>query len=118
LLHQYCQWPQQQKKKRKEEAYPWKAGTSSGHITNLKQSILDIRYLWPAAVNSTDLSTFTKEVPFPVMAGMVLIFLLINKVNMKVRFNFKRDQIYNNPWYKTGNTVALYKSGCVSIGEG
>ncbi len=28
------------KKKRKEEAYPWKAGASSGHITNLKQSIL------------------------------------------------------------------------------
>jgi len=26
-------------KKRKEEAYPWKAGTSSGHIANLKQSI-------------------------------------------------------------------------------
>jgi hypothetical protein len=32
---------QQQKKKRKEEAYPWKAGTSSGHITSLKQSILE-----------------------------------------------------------------------------
>jgi hypothetical protein len=29
------------KKKRKEEAYPWKAGTSSGHLTNLKQSILE-----------------------------------------------------------------------------
>jgi hypothetical protein len=28
------------KKKRKEEAYPWKAGSSSGYITNLKQSIL------------------------------------------------------------------------------
>jgi hypothetical protein len=31
----------QQKKKRKEEAYPWKAGASSGHTTNLKQSILE-----------------------------------------------------------------------------
>ncbi len=29
------------KKKRKEEAYPWEAGTSSGHITNLKQYILE-----------------------------------------------------------------------------
>jgi hypothetical protein len=29
------------KKKRKEEAYPWKAGTSSWHITNLKQSIFE-----------------------------------------------------------------------------
>jgi hypothetical protein len=29
------------KMKRKEEAYPWKAGSSSGHITNLKQSILE-----------------------------------------------------------------------------
>jgi hypothetical protein len=29
------------KKKRKEEAYPWKASISSGHITNLKQSILE-----------------------------------------------------------------------------
>jgi hypothetical protein len=28
-------------KKRKEEAYPSKAGTSRGHITNLKQSILE-----------------------------------------------------------------------------
>jgi len=28
------------KKKRKEEAYPWKASASSGHITNLKQSTL------------------------------------------------------------------------------
>jgi hypothetical protein len=26
---------------RKEEAYPWKASASSGHITNLKQSILE-----------------------------------------------------------------------------
>ncbi len=33
-------------KKEKEEAYPWEAGASSGHITNLKQSILDFRYLW------------------------------------------------------------------------
>jgi hypothetical protein len=29
------------KKKRKEEAYCLKAGASSGHITNLKQSILE-----------------------------------------------------------------------------
>jgi hypothetical protein len=29
------------KKKRKEEAYPWKAGASSGHTTKLKQSILE-----------------------------------------------------------------------------
>jgi hypothetical protein len=28
------------KKKRKEEAYPSKAGVSSGHTTNLEQSIL------------------------------------------------------------------------------
>ncbi len=41
LLHWYCKWPQQQKKKRKEEAYPWKAGASSRHITNLRQSILE-----------------------------------------------------------------------------
>jgi hypothetical protein len=29
------------KKKRKEEAYPWKAGASSRDITNLKQSVLE-----------------------------------------------------------------------------
>jgi len=29
------------KKKRKEEAYTWKAGASRGHITNLMQSILE-----------------------------------------------------------------------------
>jgi hypothetical protein len=28
------------KRKRKEEAYPWKAGTGSGHTINLKQYIL------------------------------------------------------------------------------
>jgi hypothetical protein len=28
------------KKKRKEEAYPWKAGANSGHTTNFNQSIL------------------------------------------------------------------------------
>jgi hypothetical protein len=28
-------------KKRKEEAYPWKAGASGGRIINLKQSILE-----------------------------------------------------------------------------
>jgi hypothetical protein len=27
-------------KKRKEEAFPWKAGANSGHTANLKQSIL------------------------------------------------------------------------------
>jgi hypothetical protein len=27
-------------KKRKEVAYPWKAGTSIGHTTNLKKSML------------------------------------------------------------------------------
>jgi hypothetical protein len=32
------------KKKRKEEAYPWKADASSGHI-NLKQSILETFYI-------------------------------------------------------------------------
>jgi len=33
--------PSATKKKRKEEAYPWKTGVSSGHITSLKQSILE-----------------------------------------------------------------------------
>ncbi len=28
------------KKEKKKEAYPWKAGASSGHTTNLKYSIL------------------------------------------------------------------------------
>jgi hypothetical protein len=37
------------KKKRKDEAYPWKAGTSSGHITNLKQSILETFYIYGLA---------------------------------------------------------------------
>jgi hypothetical protein len=53
------------KKKRKEEAYPWKAGASSGHITNLKQSILDFRYLWflriPIVDKTFKLSSFAKK---------------------------------------------------------
>jgi hypothetical protein len=32
----------QQKKRKKEEAYHWKASASSGHTTNLKQSILRV----------------------------------------------------------------------------
>ncbi len=49
------------KKKREEEAYPWKAGASSGHITNLSQSFLetfDIYALGPLVV---DISVFTLE---------------------------------------------------------
>ncbi len=59
LLHQYCQWPQQQKKKRIEEAYPQKAGASSRHITNLKQTILETFdiYGWaPLKVNKKSVS--------------------------------------------------------------
>ncbi len=42
-----------QEKKRKEEAYPWKAGASSGHTTNLKQSILRILiYMVETCLNS------------------------------------------------------------------
>jgi hypothetical protein len=32
--------------KKEKKRIPWKAGASSGHITNLKQSILDFQYLW------------------------------------------------------------------------
>jgi hypothetical protein len=38
------------KKKRKEEASLWKAGASSGHIKNLKQSILETFDIY--AINS------------------------------------------------------------------
>ena len=38
--------------KKKEEAYPWKAGISSGHTTNLKQSILETFDIY-ASVSST-----------------------------------------------------------------
>jgi hypothetical protein len=34
---------------KKEEAYPWKAGASSGHTTNLKQSILRLSISMVAA---------------------------------------------------------------------
>ncbi len=44
--------------KKKEEAYPWKAGTSSGHITNLKQSILETFdiYEWALGINKLPFS--------------------------------------------------------------
>jgi hypothetical protein len=32
---------------KKEEAYPWKAGASSGYTTNLKQSILRLSISMP-----------------------------------------------------------------------
>ncbi len=40
------------KKKRKEEADPCKAGASSGHITNLKQSILETFDIYGGSPNS------------------------------------------------------------------
>ncbi len=39
------------KKKRKEEAYPSKAGASSGHTTNLKQSILRLFSISMVTIN-------------------------------------------------------------------
>jgi hypothetical protein len=39
-------------KKRKEEAYPWKASVSSGHTTNLKQSILRLSISMITTLNS------------------------------------------------------------------
>jgi len=38
----------------KKEKKPWKTGTSSGHITNLYQSILDFWYLWIRHATNTD----------------------------------------------------------------
>ncbi len=38
---------------KKEEAYPWKAGTSSGHTTNLKQSILRL------SISMADIDEYT-----------------------------------------------------------
>ncbi len=38
-------------KKRKEEAYSWKAGASSGHVTNLKQSILETFDIYGRAIS-------------------------------------------------------------------
>jgi hypothetical protein len=43
------------KKKRKEEAYPWKAGASNGHITNLKQSILETFDIYACPSNLSSL---------------------------------------------------------------
>jgi hypothetical protein len=41
-------------KKRKEEDYPWKAGASSRHLTNLKQSILETFNIYePSEIYST-----------------------------------------------------------------
>jgi hypothetical protein len=56
------------KKKRKEEAYPWKAGASSWHITTLKKSILQTLDIYGATYIQGDqkneknnLPTFSKS---------------------------------------------------------
>jgi hypothetical protein len=53
------------KKKRKEEAYPWKASASSGHTTNLKQSILETFNIYgfnPFGLHpSLNTSTYTRD---------------------------------------------------------
>jgi len=46
-------------KKRKEEAYPWKAGASNGHTTNLKQSILRLSISMVAPPKEAKASTVT-----------------------------------------------------------
>jgi len=48
------------KKKRKEEAYPWKAGASSGHITNLKQSILRLAISMVLPLSNMDSVLYNK----------------------------------------------------------
>jgi hypothetical protein len=73
LLYWYCKWPLQQKRKRKEEAYFWKAGASSGHTTNLKQSILRLSISMIKTVNSYQLNAVVflkisgKTIRFPGM---------------------------------------------------
>jgi hypothetical protein len=50
------------KKKRKEEAYPWKASASSGHTTNVMQSILRLSiYMVPILFKTNNYSFGVKE---------------------------------------------------------
>ncbi len=48
------------KKKRNEEAYPWKAGANSVHITNLEQSILETFDIYASTQTSRLWSTALK----------------------------------------------------------
>jgi hypothetical protein len=47
------------KEKKRRSLPPWKAGASSGHITNLKQSILDFQYLCEKPTNCNTTASFT-----------------------------------------------------------
>jgi hypothetical protein len=70
------------KKKRKEEAYPWKAGASSGHVANLKQSILETFniYGWhPGTVSLTPMYCY-----FCLLAGWCHILFTSLITNLSV----------------------------------
>jgi hypothetical protein len=48
---------------KKEEAYPWKAGASSGHTANLKQSILRLSiYMATTLIMTTLIMTRTRVI--------------------------------------------------------
>ena len=51
------------KKKRKEEAYSSKAGAGSGHITNLKQSILESFNIYGWNIPITSGITMLRDLP-------------------------------------------------------
>jgi hypothetical protein len=68
------------KKKKKK---PWKTGTSSGHITNLKQSILDFRYLWERHSTLAVLMT-TKICQIYYLAKKMLQWIELTQILMRI----------------------------------
>jgi hypothetical protein len=48
---------------------PWKTGISSGHITNLKDSIFVFQYLW---VEVTDSDKHTDKHPYGIIYSILL----------------------------------------------
>jgi hypothetical protein len=63
--------------KRIEEAYPWKASASSGHITNLKQSILETFNIYGYMCGKQDLAISFLTVLNDISHSLLVITILI-----------------------------------------
>ena len=79
------------KKERKEEAYPWKAGASSGHTTNLKQSILE---------------TLDIYVLHQLSSKLILFLFLLKKQKFRKRWNV----FFSQPYGKIMNVISFHES--------
>ncbi len=67
--------------RKKKKKKPWKTGASSGHLTNLKQSILDFRYLWKQhstwQLNKFDWVLLKDAMPNAIVLSVIILIVVV-----------------------------------------